>query len=199
MGFMYTATVYVAGYLIVMFVAICLACGLYFLAELAEEHTRLTGKIIGSSIVLVLVSHVLFFVTEPGLPKEALALGFAAHLAYGWLFQTFPMLKVLSPSFLASIALLVASQYLWLTHFTAHFHQASHVACFFVLMCWLVPFGFFISLSFNETVLPNRQAHDADDVYAEGGRTQKKSGLVSAFNFLGEKRDDLMPSMTKQV
>ena len=93
----------------------------------------------------------------------------------------------------------MASQYLWVTHFTAHFHQASHVACFFVLMCWLVPFGFFISLSFNETVLPNRQAQDADDVYAEGGRTQKKSGLVSAFNFLGEKRDDLMPSMTKQV
>ena len=28
------------------------------------------------------MSHVLFFVTEPGLPKEALALGFAAHLAY---------------------------------------------------------------------------------------------------------------------
>ena len=53
MAFMYTATVYVAGYLIVMFVAICLACGLYFLAELAEEHTRLTGKIVGSSIVLV--------------------------------------------------------------------------------------------------------------------------------------------------
>lgn len=196
---MYTATVYVAGYLIVMFVAICLACGLYFLAELAEEHTRLTGKIVGSSIVLVLVSHVLFFVTEPGLPKEALALGFVAHLAYGWLFQTFPMLKVLSPSFLASIALLVVSHYLWITHFTAHFHQASHVACFFVLMVWLVPFGFFISLSFNETVLPNRQAQDADDAYTEGGRSQKKSGLVSAFNFLGEKRDDLMPSMTKHV
>jgi len=147
----------------------------------------------------VLVSHVLFFVTEPGLPKEALALGFAAHLAYGWLFQTFPMLKVLSPSFLASIALLVVSHYLWITHFTAHFHQASHVACFFVLMVWLVPFGFFISLSFNETVLPNRQAQDADDAYTEGGRSQKKSGLVSAFNFLGEKRDDLMPSMTKHV
>ena len=29
------------------------------------------------------MSHVLFFVTEPGLPKEALVLGFAAHLAYG--------------------------------------------------------------------------------------------------------------------
>ena len=161
--------------------------------------TRAQSETARAHVPQVLVSHVLFFVTEPGLPKEALALGFAAHLAYGWLFQTFPMLKVLSPSFLASIALLVASQYLWVTHFTAHFHQASHVACFFVLMCWLVPFGFFISLSFNETVLPNRQAQDADDVYAEGGRTQKKSGLVSAFNFLGEKRDDLMPSMTKQV
>ena len=223
MGFMYTATVYVAGYLIVVLVAICLACGLYFLAELAEEHTRLTKKLVGASIVMVcdrrhtctlsieqepparpplpqvLVSHVLFFVTEPGLPKEALALGFMAHVAYGWLFQTFPLLKLLSPSFLASAALLAVSHYLWIGHFTAHFHQASHVACFFVLMVWLVPFGFFISLSFNENVLPDRQAQDADDAYSEGDRSKQKSGLVSAFNFLGEKRDENFPSMAKRV
>ena len=121
------------------------------------------------------MSHVLFFVTEPGLPKEALALGFAAHLAYGWLFQTFPMLKVLSPSFLASIALLVASQYLWVTHFTAHFHQASHVACFFVLMCWLVPFGFFISLSVNESTLPDRLGGDS----GRGGGLLSGLGMAS--------------------
>ena len=72
--------------------------------------------------------------------------------------------------------------------------------CFFVLMVELVPFGFFISLSYNETTLPDRQAQDADEMYADGsGRTKKKSGLVSAFNFLGEKRDDLMPSMAKRV
>ena len=53
MGFMYQVSVYVAGYLLLIFVAICLACGLYFLAELAEEHTRLARKLIGFSIVLV--------------------------------------------------------------------------------------------------------------------------------------------------
>ena len=104
-----------------------------------------------------------------------------------------------SPQFLLSLGLLVASHYLWAVHFMAHYHSLTHVLCFLLFNLWLLPFGFFISLSFNETVLPNRQAQDADDVYAEGGRTQKKSGLVSAFNFLGEKRDDLMPSMTKQV
>ena len=220
MGFMYTATVYVAGYLIVMFVAICLACGLYFLAELAEEHRgsperssaaqsswfvtrrhactraqsedRPRTRATGAGVTRALLRH------RAGTAEGGAGHGFAAHCLRLAL-RDLPDAQVLSPSFLASIALLVASQYLWVTHFTAHFHQASHVACFFVLMCWLVPFGFFISLSFNETVLPNRQAQDADDVYAEGGRTQKKSGLVSAFNFLGEKRDDLMPSMTKQV
>ena len=53
MGFMYQVSVYIAGYLLLIFVAICLACGLYFLAELAEEHTRLARKLIGFSIVLV--------------------------------------------------------------------------------------------------------------------------------------------------
>ena len=137
---------------------------------------------------------------RPSSVQEALAVGFMAHLAYGWLYQSFPFLKVLSPSFVASFALMAISHYMWITHFTAHYHQASHVLCFFVLMVELVPFGFFISLSYNETTLPDRQAQEADEMYADGsGRTKKKSGLVSAFNFLGEKRDDLMPSMAKRV
>merc|ERR1712196_643187 len=196
---MYTACVYISGYLLLIFVAVCLACGLYFLAELAEEHQRLTKKLVGFSILLALVSHVLFFITEPGLPQVNLGVGFATHLAYGWLFQSFPFLRVLSPSFLVSFAMMVGSNYLWITHFTAHFHQASHVACFFVLMVWLVPLGFFIAWSVNENVLPDRQAQGAEDVYSDGERTKKKSGVVSAFNFLGEKRDDLMPSMAKRV
>jgi len=200
MGFMYTACVYLSGYLLLVFVAICLACGLYFLAELAEEHVRLTKKLVGLALVLAMVFHGLFFVFEPGLPREHLGVGFAAHLAYGWLYQSFPFFKMLSPSFLLSFSMMVASHYLWITHFTAHYHQASHVLCFFVLMVWLVPFGFFISLSVNETMLPNSQAADAGEVYSEGGeRSKKKSGLVSAFNFLGDKRDDLMPSMAKRV
>ena len=71
--------------------------------------------------------------------------------------------------------------------------------CFFLFNVWLVPFGFFISLSVNESTLPNRQAQEADEVYSEGGRTKQRSGVLSAFSMMKQKRDDMMPSMAKKV
>ena len=47
--------------------------------------------------------------------------------------------------------------------------------CFCLFMMWLVPFGFFISLSANESTLPNSHAGS-------------KSGMLSAFGF-GNKHD----------
>jgi len=44
-----------------------------------------------------------------------------------------------------------------------------------------------------------RQAGLADEVYSEGGGVKQKSGLLSAFSFVREKRDDMMPSMAKKV
>ena len=91
----------------------------------------------------------------------------------------------------------------------------------FVILFRLVPFGFFVSLSVNEAVLPDRLASSATDVYSEGGRNKQVrvcpcmrceplhsallyphlqgSGLKSAFNYIQEKRDDMMPSTTKRV
>jgi len=43
-GILFTAMTYISGYIFLIFVAVCLACGLYYLAELAEEHTSLTKK-----------------------------------------------------------------------------------------------------------------------------------------------------------
>ena len=71
--------------------------------------------------------------------------------------------------------------------------------CFFLFNVWLVPFGFFISLSVNESTLPNRQAAEADEIYSEGHRTKQRSGVLSAFSFLQQKRDEVMPSMAKKV
>eukprot|EP00965_Chrysotila_dentata_P028252 939724-Pleurochrysis_carterae.AAC.1 len=63
----------------------------------------------------------------------------------------------------------------------------------------LVPFGFFISLSINESTLPDVQAASASEVYSEGSRSRQKSGIVSAFSFMQQKRDDMMPSFAKKV
>ena len=59
---------------------------------------------------------------------------------------------------LSSVALFVVSNFLWIRHFLSHYHQLTQVACFMLWMGWLVPFGFFLSLSANESTLPDRQA-----------------------------------------
>ena len=200
MGVVLDALVYVSGYISLLFVAVCLACGLYYLAELAEEHTVLTKRLIFVCNALVLGAHVCLLLFESQLPRLGVALGLAAHACYFWLLRSFPFFRVLSPSGLASLALLGASQYVWGAHFLSHYHSMTHVLCFFVTCCWLVPFGFFISLSINESTLPNAQAAGAGEVYAEGGgRTRGKNGIVAAFGFAQQKRDEVMPGMSKKV
>ena len=73
-----------------------------------------------------------------------------------FLLASFPFLHVCSPQFLLSLGLLVASHYLWAVHFMAHYHSLTHVLCFLLFNQWLLPFGFFISLSANEATLPDR-------------------------------------------
>lgn len=194
-----TGIVYVSGYLSLIFVAVCLACGLYYLAELAEEYTVLTKRLITVASTAVLLAHALMFVFEQQLPQLGLAVGLAAHICYFWLLQSFPFFRVLSPAGLASLALLGASHYVWGSHFFSHYHQMTHVLCFFIFNVWLVPFGFFISLSVNESTLPNAQAASAQEAFTEGSRTKQKSGIVSAFSFVQQKRDEVMPSMAKKV
>ena len=82
----------------------------------------------------------------------------------------------------------------------AHYHSLTHVLCFLLFNLWLLPFGFFISLSINESTLPDRQAQGADEVYSDGGaRTKQKSGIISAFGFVKQQREEMMPSLAKKV
>ena len=124
----------------------------------------------------------------------------AARSRYLWLLGSFPFLRLLSPPFLVSFGMLLASHYLWLSHFTAHYHQFVHVACFLILNLWLVPFGFFVSLSVNEAVLPDTLAASAGEVYSEGSRTRQRSGILSAFSFFQQQREGMMPpAVSKRV
>ena len=43
---------------------------------------------------------------------------------------------------------------LWFYYFSYHYYQFSQILAYFFICVWLVPFGFFISLSANENVLP---------------------------------------------
>mmetsp|Transcript_63902 Transcript_63902/g.142738 ORF Transcript_63902/g.142738 Transcript_63902/m.142738 type:complete len:134 (-) Transcript_63902:1196-1597(-) len=105
MGILFTAMTYISGYIFLIFVAVCLACGLYYLAELAEEHTSLTKKMMWVADVAVLITHALFFVFEE-LPPLALGVGFISHILYLVLLRGFPFLRLLSPTFLLSFGAL---------------------------------------------------------------------------------------------
>jgi hypothetical protein len=169
------------------------------MAELVEEYTSLTRRILYVLALGILIVHGLFMLLED-LPLVPLGVGMVAHSSYLWLLQSFPFVRFASPAFLCSFALLVASHYLWITHFASHYHEVTHVLCFFVLNVWIVPFGFFISLSVNESTLPDRLAQSADDAYTDSAaRSRQKSGLLSAFSAARETRDGLMPGMGKKV
>ena len=105
--------------------AVDAACGLYYLAELVEEHTSLTGRIMYGTTIGVLATHVLFL-TET-LPYSAIACGVGAHASYLWLLQTFPFMRFASPRFLTSLALFVLSNFLWISHFLSHYHNLTQV------------------------------------------------------------------------
>ena len=168
MGIVFNAVVYLSGYLFLIFVAICLSAGLYYLSELVEEHTTLTRRLLYGANVTVLIVHVLFMLFE-SLPFHALVVGLVAHLCYMWLLDSFPFMRLMSPSFIASVAVLILSHVFWCRHFISHFHQTTHVFCFFVLNVWLVPFGFFLSLSANESTLPDgRSARGSGALFGMG-------------------------------
>ena len=139
------------------------------LTELVEEHTTLTKRLMYLCTYAVLVAHPLFYLFEQ-LPLDAIITGLAAHGAYLWLLEGFPSLRPTSPPFLLAACSCVASHYFWIRHFVAHYHSSTHVLCFLMFAVWLVPFGFFISLSANESTLPDR--------LGGGG---ERAGILSAF------------------
>ena len=92
------------------------------------------------------------------------------------------------------------SHFFWITHFLSHYHQLTQVLCFLLFAVWLVPFGFFISLSVNESTLPDRLASSADEMYSDGGaRSRKRSGILAAFGFFQQQRDGMVPAFGKKV
>lgn len=153
-GLLFTGIIYVSGYILLLFVAICLACGLYYLAEVAEEHSSRVKQGITTATLVVLVVHVLLLLLE-SLPWMAVGIGFATHLCYLWLLSSFPILSYTSPQAVASLVMLGLSNWCWLHHFLGHYHQAAHILCFFFFNVWLVPAGLFVSLGSHDSVLPD--------------------------------------------
>ena len=84
----------------------------------------------------------------------------------------------------------VANHFLWFNYFSNVYFPFMHVAAFFGMCVWLVPFMFFISLSASDNTLPS-----VDSAVAEQQRRNRIGNRVlSFFNYVLNKRNELLPS-----
>ncbi|XP_064630474.1 protein TEX261-like isoform X2 [Lineus longissimus] len=184
----------------ITFITLSIAAGLYYLAELVEEYTHATAKVIKYMIISVTAVYVGLFLFEE-LPLSLIGTGFLAHGVYYLLLQTFPYILLTSPSFIVSVVLLVVQHYLAFSYFSTVWYPFSEVLAFFTLCLWLVPFMFFVSLSANELVLPTlaeqapQQPEKEDIVTNYFMKKSKKYGLLSFFKFA---QDSLLPQRVKK-
>ncbi|XP_072022875.1 protein TEX261-like [Amphiura filiformis] len=198
MWFLYLLS-WFATFVQVCLVTLALAAGLYYLAELVEEYTVLTGRIIkwlllltaGTYIGLILFEDLPYYLTLAGL----LSTGF-----YSLLLMNFPFIELMSPIFILSCVLVFINHYLAFRYFADVWHPFSEVLAFFTICLWLVPFAFFVSLSANDNVLPTTHKHsdskgNEDIVTSYFNKRSKRSGILSLFDKV---KDSVLPERTKR-
>ncbi|XP_063257350.1 protein TEX261 [Prinia subflava] len=179
----------------VAFVTLAIAAGLYYLAELIEEYTVATRRVIKYLIWFSSAVQAGLFLFER-FPALLVGTGLFTNLVYFGLLQTFPFLVLSSPNFILSCVLVVLNHYLAFQFFAEEFFLFSEVLAYFTFCLWLIPFAFFVSLSAGENVLPCT-VQAGDDVvsnYFTKGKRGKRSGILLIFSFL---KEAILPSRQK--
>ncbi|XP_049803931.1 protein TEX261 [Schistocerca nitens] len=184
----------------VCFVTVAVAAGLYYLAELVEEYTVASKKVIWWMIIGTLLIYIGFILFED-LPHTLTVCGIISQISHLFILKTYPYVVITSPSFIIAVIMLVVNHYLAFQYFAAVYHSFSEVLSYFTLCLWLVPFALFVSLSANENVLPTvaetRPLLDDSDVVTNYfSRKGKKYGLLSFFNYA---KDSILPQRTKKA
>ncbi|XP_054263981.1 protein TEX261-like [Macrosteles quadrilineatus] len=185
----------------ISFITVSLAAGLYYIAELVEEYTVLSKKIIRWMTVTTLSIYLGFLLFED-LPTSMIVCGLLAQVAHLLILQTFPYVSLSSPSFIFAVILLLVNHYLAFKYFNSIYHSFSEVMAYFTLCLWLVPFALFVSLSANENVLPTISEStpllggDNDVVTNYFSTRNKKYGLLTFFNYA---KDSILPQRSKKT
>ncbi|OQR80243.1 protein TEX261 [Tropilaelaps mercedesae] len=184
------------------FVVLCIASGLYYLAEIVEEFTAATARVIRYMIFSTIIIYLCLLVFED-FPMTMLLSGLLSQVPHLLILKTFPFVDALSPSFIASAVLVVWNHYQAFSFFSSMYFPFSEVLAYFTLCLWAVPFAFIVSLSANDAVLPTRaerQILDDDDPFSQSfnfaKRGLRKSSLLTLFR---SARESILPQRVKRA
>ncbi|CAO3570674.1 unnamed protein product [Mortierella alpina] len=171
-----------------LFSTLSLACGLYYLAELVEEYTVLTKKIIKGLTLAVVVLHLSLWLLD-GLPFTKIMFSLACHGVYSLNLANFPYINLFSLPFILSCALVLIDHFMWFQYFSRHYYNFMSIASFFGICVWMIPFAYFISLSANDNALPSFDK-------SQDNRQKKNGILKSVFGALLN-RKETTPSLAE--
>lgn len=175
-------------------IALCtlsLAAGLYYIAEVVEEYTVLTAKVIRYMIYATSIAYIGIYLFE-GFPFYMAFFGVLTNLDYYIVLSSFPSISLSSMSFIMGSILVLCNHYFAFQYFTTVYYPFPEILAYFTICLWLIPFSFFISLSINEYTLPTMHSNNPqslgspmDNVF----RRQKRSGVLGIFDYISEKKD----------
>eukprot|EP00871_Galdieria_phlegrea_P004412 jgi/Galph1/4972/GphlegSOOS_G3645.1 len=211
----FVALVWLSGYVLIGFLSLSVACGLYYLAELTEEYTTTAKKVLKFCIQLNLVTHTLLWIWER-FPFMYVLLGVLAHALYALLLRGFPFIELRSPIFLACTASFILNNIGWMHFFLRNPHLFEDydlnpvlpLFSFFAVQVWLVPLGFITSLTVNESVLPgggvdaprgSSRVGKGTDWFASTGLSGKNPETLDGVSTGRRKRKSLLKALTSMA
>ena len=109
----------------VCLLTLCVAAGLYYLAELVEEYVVMTKRFIKCLILVVSGVYIGLLIFE-GMPWRMTLTGLFSTLLYTTLLPNFPDIDVVSPSFVLTLVLIFANHYFAFSFFSEVPTNSSH-------------------------------------------------------------------------
>jgi len=194
MEYIFYSIAYISGYIITLLLSLSVLCGLYYVSDLAEEHPSVALKILRYTLFFIVGLH--FLVLVDGLPVFEVSIGIFSHLFYNSLFRHFPFIKVLSAKVLISSFLFLLSNIVWIHFFLRSNFDILAVLGFLFAFVWLVPLGFFVSLSVGDNGFPDTRSTHANDKHGNIFKTGfdiflelfNKTGALTSIMFRTKKK-----------
>ena len=177
------------------------AQGLYYIADLVEEHGLLAKKVLKLLLYGVLLIHLLMFLFESDIPFIEVLIGVIAHVMYICLLPSFPFIDLSRPLTIASGVMALVNHFAWFYHMINYaYYSYGEIIAIFVICVWLCPLAFVISLSTNEPLPYNGNGEMGMDGVGENDQRRKGSNRVAnLFRMLKRKQDELLPSSTPKT
>lgn len=167
---------------------------------MAEEYASVVRKYLNAAIYGISLAYLVLMVD--GLPLRQCAIGVVAHVSYLPLLSTFPFVEPISLPTIGGFLVTIgnhASWFYWFINEWKH-HPSSdnqtypgwRVLGFLFIFVWVVPIGFFISLTSMEESLPAMSP-------AAGNRGRKKKGIFKGFiDSVLDKKEQMFPGAQKR-